>query len=138
MTNLEILLRDFHRWEAGTPFRYGRHDCSLRLADWWRFVHQGDDPAASLRGGYHSRHDAALVISRSSSLVRLVATLAEAAGAREAEALDIGTFGVGVVAGAAPVGYIATRDFLTFRLEGRGIVFLPREKVTVLSMWDVV
>jgi hypothetical protein len=138
MTNLEIMLRDFHRWEAATPFRYGRHDCSLRLADWWQFVHGGADPAASLRGGYTSRHGAALAIGRAGTLVRLVAQFAEGVGARPAEALDVGTFGVATLAGSAPVGFLATRSFLTFRLEGKGIVFVPPGEARVLSMWDVV
>ena len=47
MSPLSTLL---HYW-AGTPFEWGRSDCALALADWYRVLH-GRDPAAHLRGQY--------------------------------------------------------------------------------------
>lgn len=125
----------FLRWEAGTPFSYGRHDCSLRLADWWKFV-TGTDPAEALRGRYASKSGARVRNLRAGGLVRLVETLAEGAGARLADEITAGTFGVARLAGTE-AGYIATTTALTFRMEGRGIVFLPSRDVEVLSRWDV-
>lgn len=136
MTNIEIMLVNFHVWEAETPFGWGQHDCSLRLADWWKFMH-GTDPADFLRGTYRTRIGAKATIISHGGLTSLVASLADRVGAQALDEMEIGAFGVAHADGADR-GYIATADKISMRGEDARLVFLPRDAVHVKSIWGVV
>jgi hypothetical protein len=140
MTNLETMLVGFNRAEAANPTRWGHDDCSMRIANWWRFVH-GVDPAAFLRGTYHSRVGAKMACLRAGGLARLVADIAERVGAEPvpamSECVPIGAFGVLVLAGV-PRGYIAARDRLSIRADDGLAFILPEHAERIVNCWGVV
>lgn len=72
-------LSDYLRAAAGTPFVWGRADCSLFMADWVRAC-RGIDPAAPLRGRYRTARGAARHVRRHGGMEAMGRALAEAAG----------------------------------------------------------
>ena len=93
-----------------TPFVWGEWDCSLWLADW--LVERGyPDPAAHLRGRYHTALGCARILGRLGGVEGAVASCAAIAGLARAPSPRIGDVGVVKAmtpAGARPVGAICT------------------------------
>lgn len=77
MMQLKAFLMD----QAGRRFAWGRTDCALLVADWWRSVH-GIDPAASLRGTYGTEDECHRLLAERGGLARLVGELLGAVGAQ--------------------------------------------------------
>lgn len=77
----------------GRPFAWGRDDCSLFIADWWREVH-GVDPAAHLRGTYTTEREKDRIVVRAGGLLPLISSIAETAGAVVTETPKTGDFGI--------------------------------------------
>lgn len=130
-------LTEFLLVEGGRPFEWGRNDCSMLLANWWRHIH-GSDPAGWLRGTYATaeQKDAVLVANR--GLQRLVARIASSAGAPRTAAPSVGDFGL-IAVGGRPYGAICTGRVgsgacWAIRSE-TGIAFLTNPRI--LRAWSI-
>jgi hypothetical protein len=127
------LLTDYLASLAREPFTYGKEDCALPIGRWWQINH-GVDPAAHLRGSYSTRDGCMAVIERHGGLLRLVWTLAKAAGARRTHDPKPGDFAV--------VGY-GRIQFCAIRAPsgkwaikcGNGLRFVSRCRP--LMMWSI-
>jgi hypothetical protein len=87
------LLTDYLVSLAGEPFVYGQTDCALPIGRWWQINH-GVDPAEHLRGTYADRDGCLALLARHGSLLRLVWSIAGAAGARRTHDPKPGDFAV--------------------------------------------
>lgn len=122
------LVEFFSRYR-GRPFLWGKDDCSLFIADWWREKH-GDDPAAHLRGTYSTEVEKARIVRDAGGLLALVSGIAEAVGASQIEKPVTGCFAViepGVCA-------IYAQGFWVVRSE-TGLAF--NKEAQALRMWSV-
>lgn len=77
--SLAPLLSDYLRTAAGKRFEWGRCDCLLFAADWIVRA-RGVDPAASVRGRYHSRREGIALLSNNGGIERLVSDALANAG----------------------------------------------------------
>jgi len=68
--NWPFLLHSFFEKRAAIPFAWGTHDCALTACDWIHAL-TGIDPAASLRGRYHTALGAARIIKRHGGLLSI-------------------------------------------------------------------
>lgn len=130
-------LSEFLQREAGRPFEWGRSDCSLFLADWWRHVH-GTDPAAHLRGAYRTAQGKDAVLAANRGLQRLVTAIAAKAGASRTTTPNTGDFGL-IAIGGKPYGAICTgrvgaKACWAVRSEA-GVTFLTNPRI--LRAWSI-
>lgn len=129
------LVSFLHR-SAERPFAYGRNDCCLLLAGWWKCVH-GVDPAKSLRGTYSTDAEKDALLEREGGLLAVVERLAAGAGAKPTETPSLGDFGV--IEHAKPFGAICAGTAgqalcWAIRTE-KGVGFLTNPKV--LKAWSI-
>lgn len=117
---------------SARPFTWGTDDCSLFLADWWRFVH-GVDPAARVRGTYETEAECHTMLEREGGLLRLASRLANGAGMLSADGSHVGDFGI-IGAGGTMIGGICTGSHWAIRNEG-GIGMIPPPRI--LKAWRV-
>lgn len=127
-----FLLQRFLRETAGRAFVWGEDDCSLFLANWWRFVN-GADPAAHLRGTYGTEADCHALVKGEGGLVRLVGRIAREAGAQPTRAPARGDMAL-IRAGGAIIGGICAGDLWAIRNEG-GVGFVPRPRI--IKAWRI-
>jgi hypothetical protein len=134
---MQLKLIEFLHESAGRPFAYGRNDCSLFLADWWRCVH-GVDPAAELRRRYSDEAGKDALVAQERGLQRLVSRLARSVGARRVRQPGTGDFGL-IVHGGKPYGAICTGRVgagLCWAIRSdTGVAFLTNPRV--LQAWAI-
>lgn len=122
---------------AERPFAYGRNDCCLFLADWWRLLH-GADPAAELRGRYADETGKDDLLAQERGLQRLVARVARRAGAVRTASPTTGDFGL-IAREGNPYGAICTGkagDALCWAIRSEtGVAFLTNPRV--LQAWAI-
>lgn len=75
---MDGLVSDYLRRTAPLPFVWGETDCVLWAASLWAEA-TGSDPAASLRGSYSTRREAAAIMARAGGLRALARSLMPAA-----------------------------------------------------------
>ena len=130
-------LTEFLVTEANRPFKWGRNDCSMMLANWWRHVHS-TDPATWLRGTYSNREQKDVVISANRGLQRLVTRIAREAGAPRTPYPTLGDFGLIAVGGqpygAICTGRVASKACWAVRSEA-GVTFLTNPRI--LRAWSI-
>lgn len=130
-------LIDFLHRSAERPFAYGRNDCSLLLAGWWKCIH-GVDPARELRGTYSTDAEKDALLEREGGLLALVERLAAGVGAPVTETPSLGDFGViehhGKPFGAICAGTAGPSLCWAIRTE-KGVGFLTNPKV--LKAWSI-
>lgn len=136
MTVTTRTLSEFLRKATG-PVKWGRDDCCMQIANWWRHVH-GNDPAAHLRGTYSSAEGKDAVLHQHRNLQRLVTTIANQAGASRTRAPNTGDFGLIAVAGrpygAICTGRVAGKACWVVRSE-IGLTFLTNPRI--LRAWSI-
>lgn len=97
------MLEQFLREAARSDHIWSESDCAMTIANWWWFKH-GVDPAADLRGTYHSEAECMAVVAREGGMLNVVTVRAERVGAIATDSPapgDIGVIGVhGLVFGA--------------------------------------
>lgn len=125
-------LDEFIARHVDVPFVWGKADCALFLADWWRENH-GTDPASHLRGAYSTEIEKSDIVSRGGSLVLLVDRICTNIGAREVfrhSEIKPGDFGI-----IAPgVGAIFTGEYWAARAE-TGLILTQRARVW--RVWSI-
>lgn len=110
MSLADTTLAGFLADSARTPFAYGRRDCGLWMADWVR-LRRGVDPAAHLRGRYHTELGCARMLKRGGGLFEVARGCFEGVGLRRTpapKAGDVGVVEVLTAKGPATAGAIRT------------------------------
>ena len=116
---MDAQLQAFILAKSRERFAYGASDCGLLVADWWQWQH-GIDPAAHLRGTYGTEDACAALLRGKGGLLRVVARIARAAGAKRVSEARQGCFGVVRYQGAHH-GAVATSD-KNWAIRGEGLV----------------
>jgi hypothetical protein len=128
---MTLLEEEISRWKA-LPFRWGKVDCMLVLADWVERVH-GFDPAFELRGRYASPLEAERIGQYVSDPIAAPAAVCSVAGFEKTANPVRGDVGV-VLNGTGPIGAICLgRNWAAKAVEG---VMIGRP-LKVLSAWSV-
>lgn len=87
------MLADFLAQSARVPFRYGRSDCCLWVADW--LIAQGrPDPAEGFRGRYRTKLGCARLLRKHGGVLVILTGCAERAGLSPTGAPAAGDVGV--------------------------------------------
>jgi hypothetical protein len=82
---------------AGRPFRWGRTDCCLVLADWLLASGRNRDVAEHLRGTYHDEVGCGAVLSAGGGVLRIGRRLADEACLERIDPRDAGPGAIAVV-----------------------------------------
>lgn len=69
------MLNEFLMMLARSDHVWSESDCAMTIANWWRLKH-GCDPAADLRGTYHSEAECQAVLQREGGMIGVVTTRA--------------------------------------------------------------
>lgn len=87
------MLIDFLNEMARRPFVWGKTDCCLVVADWWKLNH-GTDPAEHLRGTYSTEDECWSVIDQAGGVLKVVSDIAASVEAERTSEPQPGDFGV--------------------------------------------
>lgn len=97
------MLEEFLREAARSDHVWSQSDCAMTIANWWLVKH-GVDPAADLRGTYHSEPECMAVVAREGGMLNVVTVRADRVGAIVTDSPAPGDIGVieihGLVFGA--------------------------------------
>lgn len=126
-----VNLREFLAQYADRTFEWGRDDCSLLIADWWRANH-GRDPADHLRGQYHDEKSCHRLVFFSGGLVRLVSRICEREGAKVTRDPKDGDFAV-LKIGSKRICGIRSGEYWAIRNEQIGFI----KHAKVIKAWAI-
>ena len=128
-------LAGYLREAAGRRFGFGEWDCALFCAEWVR-RRKGVDPAAALRGHYHTPLGALRLLRRHGGLVALFDSCANRVGAVRYASLRRGDVAI-VESGGALVSGIVTGPCIACLGAERGIVIRHRDFVSIVAVWSL-
>jgi hypothetical protein len=87
------MLETFLAEAARSDHVWSQSDCMMTPANWWHFKH-GADPAADVRGSYHTEDECRALIKREGGLVAAMGRRANRVGAQETDTPQPGDIGV--------------------------------------------
>lgn len=92
------MLDSFLLQAARSDHIWSQSDCAMTIANWWLFKY-GVDPAADLRGSYHTEDACRAVIAVEGGMLEVIGKRAARVAATKIEVPEPGSFGVIMVHG---------------------------------------